>query len=103
MYALVKGGKAYRFTFSRSLAEHIAGWCGPEGLLVERVAFRVGRRLQAMEPSRSGLYAVCSTKTKDDDLVLRITMQAEVAALLTPDHWREIRECWLEPSAGRQA
>lgn len=90
----MKDGKVFRITFSKSLAEHLLR-CGPQGLHIERVAFQVGRRLQHGEQSASGLYAITSTREKDHGLVLRITLSAGVAKMLTPDHWREIRECWL--------
>lgn len=95
MWALTRRGKAYRFTFSKSLAEHLQRWCGPENLRVERLAFRIGKPLQHGEVSRSGLYAITSTKHRDDNLVLRITMSVDIARLLTQDRWRTIYECWL--------
>jgi hypothetical protein len=92
---LTKAGKLYRITFSKSLAEHIQRYCGPENLQIERVTFEIGRTLAPGEPSRSGLYAI--TSTRKDLKPLRITLFADAAALMTPDHWREIHECWLVP------
>lgn len=88
---LTRDGQAFRFTFSKSLAEHIQRYCGPEGLDLRRVQFRLGRPLAHGQVSRSGLYAITSRESK----VLRITMFAEVAKLLTPDSWRQVYECWL--------
>jgi hypothetical protein len=78
------------------LAEHIQRvW--QSGLQIERLSFKTGRRLAHGELSRSGLYAITSTRPDDNGeyLTLRITMFPDIAALLTPDRWREVRECWL--------
>jgi hypothetical protein len=101
VWALTRAGKAYRFTFSRSLAEYLQRWCGPEGLRLERVGFSVGRRLERGEASASGAYAVVSTRRKHEELhVLRVTLSRDVADLVTTDAWREVREFWLS-SGGR--
>jgi hypothetical protein len=78
-------------TFSRSLAEHLQRWCGPEGLQLRRRTFRVGRELRPGEVSRSGAYALVDRRKGK---TLRIALDREVAALLASES-REIRECWL--------
>lgn len=92
VWALIKDGKVHRLTFSKSLAQHIQR-SSPEPFEIQRVTFRTGKRLQHGEDSRSGLYAIMSTRKPD--LALRITLFKDAAQLMTPDHWREIRECWI--------
>jgi hypothetical protein len=77
-------------TFSRSLADHIAGL--DAGVTVRRGMLMVGKELATGEESTTGLYAVCKAK---DGWPLRVTLFAELA-----DWWRDdsrtVHECSIE-------
>lgn len=85
-YAVVRGGKLMRVTFSRSLADYIVSQTGDR---VFRVSFYTGKKLDPGHVSESGLYAVAK---KSSGWVLRITMFHELA-----ESWRhesrEVYEC----------
>lgn len=90
-YGLVRDGKLFRVTFSLSLAEYLARLTD-ERYEVVSLTFRVGRRLEPGEESRSGLYALCSKKT---GTVLRISLLQEIAEEMLDPAWRYLAECYL--------
>lgn len=90
IWSIERGGKTYRLTFSKSLAEHIA--CrAKEPFKIERRTFVKGRELSPGEQSRSGLYAIVDRRK---GLVLRISMYREIAELMGVDT-RYVAEAWL--------
>ena len=86
---MIKGGRLYRLTFSKSLADHICRLA--PGYTVERRKFVLGSRLVPNETSPSGLYAIVKEGT---DWALRITTFQQLA-----ESWRHssryIAGCWL--------
>jgi len=91
VWSIERGGKIYRLTFSKSLAEYISSLIGP--CEINRRTFMVGRRLEHSETSRSGLYAIVDCRK---NMTLRITMFLEIATLLRADS-RYIAEAWIMP------
>lgn len=87
IWSIERGGKLFRLTFSKSLAEHIAG----KAFDIVRRTFIKGRELQPGEQSRSGLYAIVDRRK---GIVLRISLYREIAKLLT-DSTRYIAEAWI--------
>jgi hypothetical protein len=83
--------KVYRVTFSRSLAELILDKYLPTGYILVEMNFVRGNKLEPGQESR-GLYGVVSTKK---DLVLRVPMIKEVAALYCDGETRHIEEIFL--------
>lgn len=74
-------GQIYRVTFSRSVAEHIAR-IHSKPLCVVRLQLRLGRRLAPGEVSRTGLYAIVSTRKST---ILRVTLFQALA-----EGWRDV-------------
>lgn len=68
-------------TFSRSVAEHIAR-IHSKPLCVVRLQLRLGRRLAPGEVSRTGLYAIVSTRKST---ILRVTLFQALA-----EGWRDV-------------
>lgn len=82
--------KLHRLTFSLGLAEFIAKTY--EGYEVQQFKFKVGKRLEKDETSKSGLYALMS---KDGDYALRIGLIKGIAQLHCDDESRYLAEAWL--------
>jgi hypothetical protein len=85
-----RAGRAYRLTFSRSLAAHIVATAGG-GYAVRRVGFRVGRPLAPGQASASGIYAVLDRRK---GTALRLSLIREAAELMRSES-RDIAEGWL--------
>ena len=71
----------FRITFSKSLAEHVAG-----------ENYKLGKPLKNGEKSRSGLYAVVAKKR---DRILRVSLIKELAELMDDGESRYLAECWV--------
>jgi hypothetical protein len=95
VWGIIRHGKLYRLTFSRSLADHILTQL-PPGYEIRRFTFQLGRPLQRGETSASGLYALCSARK---DITLRIALVREAAELMCDYDSRMIREAWLLPNS----
>ena len=78
----------FRITFSKSLAEHVAG----ENYNVKRIELKLGKPLKNGEKSRSGLYAVVAKKR---DRILRVSLIKELAELMDDGESRYLAECWV--------
>ncbi len=87
-YGLIQNGRLCRISFSLSLLKFIQS---RRGGTIHRLTFQAGQVLQPGEISRSGLYAVISTK---NDWTLRITLFRELADFFRDDS-RYIAECHL--------
>lgn len=85
-YAVVRGGRLLRLSFSRSLCEHISSKV--PGSEVRRCLLRVGAVVPPGGESPSGLYAVCKTS----GWPLRVTLFRELADLWRHET-RTVREC----------
>lgn len=85
----MKDGRVGRVTFSKSLADHVAGLAGGA---VSRYPLVIGRPLARHEKSSSGLYALIS---KRKGSVLRVALSEEEADLLCDYASRGIHECWF--------
>ena len=85
-----KRNTLHRATFSKSLAEHIISIT--EGYDLKEAYFIRGRRLEPGQESR-GLYGIVATQK---DLVLRIPLTKELAAIYADDDSRHIEEIFLQ-------
>ena len=88
----MKDDKLYRVTFSRSLAEFLAG--REYDIRVFKAA--AGAPLATGSHSRTGLYGIISARNQK---LLRISLSKAHAELLCGDRWRYVAECALVPVA----
>lgn len=88
---MFRGDKIIRITFSLSLAEHMVKTLGPE-FSVQRITFKLGKKLKPNQTSASGLYAIVSSKR---DFTLRISLFKEAAQLFCDFDSRYLAECWI--------
>lgn len=86
----MKNNKLFRLTFSQGLANFICK-NNPE-YNVRQVNFKIGRRLEKGEKSKSGLYALMSKK---GDFALRISLIQGISELHSDDSSRYLAEAWL--------
>lgn len=89
-YALVRDNKLFRFTFSRSLADHVA--LRSPGTRVVPARVRSGEELRYGARSPTGLYSVCKTASR---WPLRVTLFPELADLWR-DPSRVVCVCYLD-------
>jgi hypothetical protein len=82
--------KLHRLTFSRGLAQFICDKY-PE-YEYRQFSFKIGRRLEKGEESKSGLYALMSKK---GDYALRISLIKGISELHCDDDSRYLAEAWL--------
>lgn len=82
--------KLHRLTFSKGLAEFIVDKY--PGYETRQFAFKIGRKLEKGETSKSGLYALMSKK---GDYALRMTLIKGIAELHSDDDSRYLAEAWL--------
>lgn len=80
----------HRLTFSKSLATLITDKYSEYEL--ERFEFKVGKKLELGEVSKSGLYAIVA---KNGDLTLRISLIKEIAELQYDENSRYLAEAWI--------
>lgn len=59
---------------------------------MERFEFKVGKKLELGEVSKSGLYAIVA---KNGDLTLRISLIKEIAELQYDENSRYLAEAWI--------
>jgi hypothetical protein len=88
---VVKAEKVFRLTFSKSLAEHIVAALGDDTFTLRRLSFRIGRRLELGDLSRSGAYAVVDVRK---GATLRVSLDRDVAELMRSDS-RYLAEAWV--------
>lgn len=86
----MRGDRLFRITFSKSLAEHIAG----DAYDVKRIDLKLGKPLLPGELSSTGLYAVVA---KRRDRILRVSLIKDVAEMIGDDPSRYVAECWVDP------
>lgn len=89
-YAIIKGNKIHRITFSKSLCEHICNL--DNSFYFKKITFINGKKLKKGEKSSSGLYSIISSK---NDWTLRITLFQEFAEFTRDDRFRYVSECWI--------
>lgn len=89
VWGVVSGGRLFRLTFSRSLAERIAREIQAE---TKQFRFVLGAVLKPGQRSSSGLYALVS---KQKGIVLRISMFQEIAEMQLDPEFRYLQEVWL--------
>lgn len=82
--------KLHRLTFSRGLAEFIINTY--PGYELRQLPFKIGKRLEKGEASKSGLYALMSKK---GDYALRIGLIKGISELHCDDDSRYLAEAWL--------
>lgn len=82
--------KLHRLTFSRGLAEFIIK--SYPGYELRQLPFKIGKKLEKGETSKSGLYALMSKK---GDYALRIGLIKGIAELHCDDNSRYLAEAWL--------
>jgi hypothetical protein len=87
-YSIEKGGKTFRMTFSKNLAEHILSKL-PPGYKIKRRKMRIGQRLVPGQHSRTGLYCIATSKCSTP---LRISLFRDAAAILSDENTRYIAE-----------
>lgn len=86
----MKDEQLYRLTFSKSLADLICQY--KLEFQVERLSFKVGKKLEKDEKSKSGLYGIMD---KRKGLTLRVAMSQELSDILCDYNWRYPVEVWL--------
>lgn len=90
IYGLVRAGRLYRLSFSKSLLQHVREGL-PEAYTLARFKVYKGRILERGEESSSGLYGIESHKGK----LLRIALSKDVADMLCDWRFRKLREIRL--------
>lgn len=93
VWGLVKDGRLYRLTFSKSLAEHINSNLNNQYTL-RRYKLVKGRRLSAEDTSSTGLYSIVDARK---DYTLRVALDRRVAHMLCDWNWRYLQEVHLIP------
>lgn len=90
-WAIIKEGKLFRITFSKSLAEHIVkttgGW-----FEVARITLKLGDEVPKGKKAKTGLYAILSRKS---DIILRVCLDKKAAEIECDYVSRYIREGFI--------
>jgi hypothetical protein len=95
VYALIRSdGKISRFGFSKSVLEHCGNQFLSDGWMIKYMPFYIGKKLNAMEISNSGVYVIVAKKGSKGR-PLRVCYSNEMAGFLCDDDSREIYEFWI--------
>lgn len=90
----MRGDRIVRLTFSRSLAELIAGQ--DASLSIRRLRIVLDKKLAPGERSPSGLYALVS---RDTGIILRVSLIQGIAEMHRDPASREIYAAWIGEEA----